>query len=145
MTFLIGSLDVTDTDDGYYMEIVEGDPITAIPEVTGARVTIPGRVGLYTPDANFEDRKLLIRIHAFVAGEGSTHEAQVSSFATAMAALKTACGVADRADVTLTWNGWTIPAGFLRFEGPPVVGDMAREFDIHFEATDPPEWTLTGS
>jgi hypothetical protein len=143
MTLLIGALDLIDVDDGYMGEIAEGGPVDGIPEVRGQRVLIPGRRGLYTPPtAPFEDEHLLIRLHVWVGGEGATHALRAASFATRFAALKTACDVAGREDVVITSNGYTISAGFLRFVGPV---EEAREFEIEFDATDPPEWELTGS
>src|SRR5688500_10764470 len=141
MSLLIGALDVDDVDDGYRAEITLGGPIDYIADVRGARVLIPSRAGMYTPStSSFADERLEIIVHMWGAGEGSTHVAQVTSFISRMAALKAACDVAGREDVVLSADGYTISAGFLRFEGPPIFAGMAREFDIMFEASDPPEW-----
>lgn len=145
MTLLIGALDVQDVDDGYYAEITEGAPADYITELRGARVMIPGRDGYYTTADAFEPDHLLIRFHMWVGGEGADGATRIASYATRFAALKTACDTANRQDVTLTSGGYTIEAGFLRIVGPPAMLEQAREFDIEFEATDPPEWTPTGS
>ena len=145
MTLLIGALNIQSVSNGYFGEIIEGGPSDAIADVRGQRVLIPGRAGLYTPSDNFEDDHLTIRIHMWVGGDGADHEARAASYATRFAALKTACDVANRQDVVLTSGSYTISAGFVRLVGPPAVVEQAREFEIEFEATDPPEWEATGS
>ena len=140
MSELIGSLNVQDMSAGYWFEIVEGGPVDGVAEVRGERVLIPGRAGLYTPANAFEDEHLLVRYHGIVFGDGSDHAAVVASYATRYAALKTACALTTRADVTLTSGSSTIAAGFLRFVGPTAIGGEVREMDIEFDATDPPSW-----
>lgn len=139
MSLSIGALNVI--ADGYYFEVVDGHPYDAVPEVRGQRVLIPGRAGLYTPPANFEADHLLIRMHGWVGGTGADAATRIASFDTRMAALLTACDVANRQDVTITADGHTISAGFLRIVGPATILNQAREFDIEFDATNPPEWT----
>ncbi len=141
MSLLIGALNVDDPANGYRFEIIEGGPIDGVAEVRGKRVLIPGRVGLYTPANNFEVERLLIRLKAWVGGSGATHALRVTSYQSLIAALKTACAVSTRADVTLTNDSHTIAAGFLRFEGPPTQLDHVREFVIEFEATATAAWT----
>jgi hypothetical protein len=143
MSELIGAIDVQDMDEGYWFDIVEGGPVEGVAAVRGTRVLIPGRVGLYTTADPFEDEHLLVRYHGIVWGDGATPEARRASYATRFQALKTACDVAAREDVMLTSDGDTISAGFLRFVGPTAVGGEIREFDIEFDATDPPEWDLS--
>lgn len=145
MTLLIGALNVQSITDGYWFDIVENGPADWVAEVRGQRVLIPGRDGLYTPTDAFEPEHLLIRLHGIVVGTGSSHAAVQASYATRMAALKTACDVAARADVTLVSDTWTAQAGFLRFVGPDSsrMGGEGRELDIEFDATDPPEWTAS--
>jgi hypothetical protein len=140
MSDLIGALDVADLDNGYWFDIAEGGPIDGIPAVRGRRVLIPGRRGLYTTADPFEDDHLLVRYHGIVWGDGATPADRRTSYATRFAALKAACDVAAREDVTLSSGGYIIAAGFLRFVGPTAVGDELREIDIEFDATDPPEW-----
>jgi hypothetical protein len=140
MTLLIGALNVVDPANGYYFEIVEGGPADAVPDVRGMRVLIPGRTGLYTPANNFENDHLLIRMHCWVGGLGATSSDRITSYATLMTALKTACNVTTRADVTITSGSSTISAGFLRMVGPPAVVEQAREFELEFDATNPPVW-----
>lgn len=145
MSTLIGGLNVQSITNGYWFVLVEGAPSEAVPEVRGERVLIPGRVGLYTPAANFEDEHLTIRYHGLVTGTGANHAAVVASFDTRMAALMSACDVADREDITLIEGSFSAQAGFLRFVGPSaaVLGGEAREFEIEFVATDPPAWTAS--
>lgn len=148
MSRTIGGIDVTDHTSGYLdWEIKYGDPVTAVPEVSGERVLIPGSVGFYTPANTFEARHLLIGIKGHLAGAGSGHASIVTSFASRFAALKTACGVSTRSDITIEWDGYTIGAGFLRFEHPPLptLGAEGMDLLIEFDATDPPEWAAVGS
>ena len=69
----------------------------------------------------------------------------MASYASRFAALMTACDVAGRADVTLTSGTSTCAAGFLRVVGPTAIGYEVREIDLEFDATDPPEWDVSGS
>ena len=152
MTLTIGALNVQDPTNGYTnFRVLYGDAITGVPEVSGQRVLIPGREGMYTPPAPptpvFESRRLLIGIKGLITGVGSDHSAIAASFATRFAALRTACAVDSRADVVIEDSGWEIAAGFLRFEHPVItfLDVEALELLIEFEATDPPEWTPSGS
>jgi hypothetical protein len=152
MTLAVGVLNLEELTIGYLLRDLYGGRIDGIPGITGKRVLIPGREGYYTPENPptpvFEVRRLLIGMKGIVAGSGSNHAAIVASFATRFAALRSACDVATRQDVTLENDGYTIDAGFLRFEGPSLndlAGEARAELVIEFEATDPPEWTPTGS
>ena len=143
MSLSIGALDVQNLTNGYYFKIIYGGPVDGVAEVSGDRVLIPGRVGYYTPSDNFEARHLVIGMKGIVTGTGATHADVQSSLATRFAALKTACDVANRQDVTITADGSTIDAGFLRFEGPSLNlldGEARLDMVIEFDATDPPEW-----
>lgn len=153
MSILIGALDVDDEPNGYHFEFTEGGPTDGVATVRGKRVLIPGKAGRYTPTGTFTKDTLDIRLHGWVEGEGSTAADRVESFRDRMLALLTACGETDREDVTLTVTDIegltddetaTIDAGFIRFEGPAAHADW-REFDIHFEATDPPEWDVSSA
>jgi hypothetical protein len=146
MTSQIGALNVRDHLNGYWLVITDNGPADWLAEMRGGRVLIPGSAGLYTPPTDpFEPERLVIRYHAFVFGAGSTHEDIRASYETRITALKTACDAAGREDVTLLEDDWTAAAGLLRFEGPSaeVFGGEAREFEIVFEATNPPEWTAS--
>ena len=145
MSTQIGALNVRSLAAGYWFTITENGPDDWVAEVTGQRVLIPGTVGEYTTADAFEARRLPIRYHGIVMGDGATHDLAVASFTARMDALKAACGVSTRADVTLLEGAWTAQAGFIRFEGPSASawGGEARELDIVFEATDPPEWTAS--
>ena len=146
MSRTIGGIDVTSSTNGYYhWEIEYGGPVTGVAEVSGRRVLIPGSPGFYTPDATFEERHLVIGIKGHLAGTGATHALAVASFASRFAALRTACDVANRDDITIEWDGWTISAGFLRFEHPPLytLGAEGMDLLIEFDATNPPEWAAS--
>jgi hypothetical protein len=147
MTLKIGSTDLQRLDNGFYFKLVYGGPIDGVPEVSGKRVLIPGRDGFYTPANAFEPRHLLIGIKGLVTGTGANHAATQSSLASRFATLKAACDVANREDVTITADGYTIQAGFLRFEGPTSLADLDGEARldllIEFDATDPPEWAAS--
>ena len=145
MSLTVGGLNLDNlTSGGYYFRIIYGGPIDGVAEVSGQRVLIPGRVGMYTTTDAFEARHMLIGMKGIVTGTGSTHAAIKASLVTRFAALRTACDVATRQDVTIVADGSTIQAGFLRFEGPSTLADLdgeARlEMVIEFDATDPPEW-----
>lgn len=154
MSVLVGALDVCDADAGFWMDnFLAGGPTLGVPEVSGKRVLIPGAVGLYTPTSNFEVRHMLIRLKGTVWGVGATPALRRASFRTNVVALKTACAVVTRADVTLTAAGKiegltaaqtaTITAGFLRFEAPPSVGFELWETVIEFDATvSPVAWNV---
>lgn len=145
MSLSIGALNVVDVSAGYYFEITENGPNDYVAESRGERVLIPGRVGLYTPSDNFEDDHLVVRLHGWIGGTGSSTAARVASYASRFAAFKSACDVANRQDVTITADGYTISAGFLRIVGPTAMVGQAREIDVEFIATDPPEWEAVGS
>lgn len=153
MSILIGALDVDDEANGYHFEFREGGPTDGIATVRGQRVTIPGKKGRYTPTGTFQKDTLPIRLHGWVEGEGATALLRQQSFRTRMQALLTACDDTDRDDVTITVTDLegladdetaTIDAGFVNFEGPAAHADW-REFDIHLEATDPPEWDISSA
>jgi hypothetical protein len=153
---LIGSLDVQDVADGYWFDIDPATgPTAGVPTVSGQRVLIPGRPGYYTPAVagQFEKRLQLVRLVGTVWGVGATQAARRLAYRAAVEALKTACAVAIRADVTITAKGpqvegldtgdeATIAAGFLRFESPEHYGWEAWQTVIEFEATDPPDWAV---
>lgn len=145
MSLSIGALNVDNLSGGYRFRIIYGGPIDGVAEVSGKRVLIPGSVGFYTPTGTFEERHLLIGLKGMVTGSGSTHADIQASLITRFAALRTACDVANRADVTISADGYTIDAGFLRFEGPPTLADLDGEarldMVIEFDATNPPSWT----
>lgn len=148
MTLTVGALDLQNPAGGYSnFRLLYGDPVTGVAEVTGKRVQIPGSAGMYTPASSFEERRLVIGMKGLVQGAGSDHDTIAASFATRWAALRTACDVSTRSDVTIVADGYTIAAGFLRFEHPVItlLDVEALETLIEFEATDPPEWTPTGS
>ena len=149
----VGALSVQDRAAGFWLDIEEGGPTEGIPVVRGTRVLVPGRRGLYTPSTGpFHDDHLLIRLHGTVWGVGATAYDRRLSYRANMVALKAACDVTNRQDVTLTVHGpydglatgdtATAAAGFLRIQGPRSIGMELREIDIHFEATDPPEWDV---
>ena len=153
---LIGALDVQDPDAGYWFDVDPSTgPTAAVATVSGKRVLIPGRPGYYTPSVagQFEKRLQIVRLIGYVEGVGVTRAARRIAFRAAVEALKTACAVETRADVTITANGpqveglgaddvATIEAGFLRFESPVHYGWELWETVIEFEATDPPEWEI---
>jgi hypothetical protein len=145
MTLTVGGLNLDNlTAGGLRFRIIYGGPIDGIPEVSGKRVLIPGQAGYHTPADNFEDRRLLIGMKGIVTGTGANHAAVVASFNTRFAALRTACDVPNRQDVAIDSDGYTIDAGFLKFEGPSLNnldGEALLDLVIEFEATDPPEWT----
>lgn len=145
MSLTIGGLNVRDVSSGYFFEIVEGGPYDYVAEVSGERVLIPGAPGYYTTSDAFEERRLTIRVHGWVGGAGSTTNDRVASYASRFAALKSACDVANRQDVTIVADDYTIEAGFLRIVGPPAMLEQARELEIEFEATNPPAWEAVGS
>ena len=149
MSLSIGALNVDNLSGGYLFRIIYGGPIDGVAEVSGKRVLIPGSAGFYTPTGTFEERHLVVGIKGMVTGSGSTHADIQASLITRFDALRTACDVANRADVTITADGYTIPAGFLRFEGPPTLADLDGEARldmlIEFDATNPPEWTAVAS
>ena len=149
MGLSIGALDVTDHAAGFYFDrFLAGGPTMGVPEVSGTRVLIPGAVGLYTPADAFEVRHMPIQIKGTVWGVGATPALRRASFRTNVLALKTACAMTTRADVTLTATGpieglapgdtATIAAGFVRFEGPESVGWELWETVIEFDATAAP-------
>lgn len=154
MSLQIGTLNVTDAAAGFYFDrFLAGGPTLGVPEVSGKRVLIPGAVGFYTPSGSFEARHMVIRIKGNVWGIGATAAARRQSFRTNVLALKTACAVSTRADVTLTATGpiegltaaqtATIAAGFLRFESPESLGFESWETIIEFDATaDPVAWAV---
>lgn len=146
MSLSIGALNVDDISNGYHFKIIYGGPIDGVAEVSGKRVLIPGAVGFYTPSDNFEARHLVIGIKGLITGTGSSHSAVQSSLATRFAALRTACDITNRQDVTITADGYTIDAGFLRFEGPSLAtldGEARINMVIEFDATNPPEWAAS--
>ena len=147
MSLTVGGVDLQNLSNGYFFKIIYGGPIDGVAEVSGQRVLIPGRVGLYTPADAFEARHLVIGMKGIVTGTGSSHSAIQTSLATRFAALRTACDVDAREDVTIAADGYTIDAGFLRFEGPPTLADTDNEaryeMVIEFDATDPPEWAAS--
>lgn len=149
MSLSVGGLNMDDLENGYRFHIIYGGPIDGVAEVSGKRVLIPGRVGFYTTAAPFEARHLLVGMKGMVTGEGVGHAAIVASLRTRFAALRAACDVLNREDVVIENDGYTIGAGFLRFEGPPFLADLDNEarleMVIEFDATDPPEWELVGS
>lgn len=148
MTLTVGGLNLQDFNNGYVnFRLLFGDPITGVAEVSGERVLIPGSPGFFTPSSNFEERRLLIGMKGTVTGSGADHATIATSFSTRWAALRSACDVATRSDVTIVADGYTIQAGFVRFEHPFVtlLDAEALETIIEFEATDPPEWELVGS
>lgn len=152
MTLSVGGLSLQNPTNGYVnFRVLYGDAITGVPEVSGQRVLIPGRTGMYTPPGTptpvFEARRLLVGIKGLITGSGSDHTAIAASFATRFAALRTACAVDTRADVPIIDGGNEIAASFLRFEHPVItfLDVEALELLIEFEATDPPEWTAGGS
>lgn len=146
MSRTIGGIDVTSFAGGYsHWEMLYGEPITGVPVVSGQRVLIPGSPGFYTPPtAPFEERHLLIGVKGHLHGAGATHGDRMTSFATRFAALRVACDVPGREDITIEWDGWTIAAGFLRFEHAPLptLGAEGMDLLIEFDATDPPEWAV---
>ena len=147
MSLSVGGVDLQNISNGYFFKIVYGGPIDGVAEVSGKRVLIPGAVGFYTPSDNFEARHLVIGIRGIVTGTGSSHSAIQTSLATRFAALRTACDIANREDVTIVADGSTIEAGFLRFEGPSTLADTDGEARfqllIEFDATNPPEWAAS--
>lgn len=155
MGLSIGALNATDRANGYYFDrFLAGGPTLGVAEVSGKRVLIPGAAGYYTPAGAFEVRHMLIRVKGAVWGDGATPELRRASFRTRFAALKTACAVSTRADVTLTATApieglsgaesATIDAGWLRFEGPETLGGESWEGIIEFDATaDPVAWAVT--
>jgi hypothetical protein len=146
MSLTVGGLNLQSLTNGYFFKVIYGGPIDGVADVSGKRVLIPGSVGFYTPSDTFEARHLVIGMKGIVTGTGSTHAAVQSSLATRFAALRSACDIADREDVAIVNDGYTISAGFLRFEGPSLAetdGEARLDMVIEFDATSPPEWAAS--
>lgn len=151
----IGSLDVQDLDAGFWFDIDPSTgPTAGVPTVSGRRVLIPGSPGYHTAANSFEKRMQLVRLVGFVEGVGATRAARRLAFRAAVNDLRTACAVETRADVTIkalgpqvegldTGDEATIAAGWLRFESPVHYGWELWRTVIEFEATAPPQWTVT--
>jgi len=147
------SVEMQDLVNGRWFEITVGG-LDSFPVVRGDNVVLPSKPG-QTYMTKVEDHTP-VTLHGTVYGTGA---APGESYYDKMAALKTAfdptVGTFDivvHPDATGvggklgTGETATITVEFLRFTGPPAVGDQVRTFDIECIAIgDPPTWVVAGS
>jgi hypothetical protein len=148
------TLELQDLDAGYWVTISTGG-LDASPTVRGVDTVIPGKSGRIARDRKADTLNIIL--HALVTGEGSTHAAIRVSYLSRMTALRaifdptadpfsltihpTAVAVGGKIGDSQTA---TLNVRFLRFTGPPAIGDEVREFDIECECVDsPPAWVIT--
>ena len=135
---------------GYWFEISEGG-LDSHPEVRGVDTIIPGRSGRVARDRVADSRTVIL--HGVCWGDGSTPR---TSYRTRMDTLRgifsptaapfdlviypTARGVGGG---LATGTTATLNVRFLRFTGPPAIGDSVRMLDIECECIDsPPNWVI---
>lgn len=147
------SIEMQDLTNGRWFEISAGG-LDSFPVVRGENVVLPSKPG-HTYMPKVEDHTL-VTLHGMVFGGGAT---PATDYLDKMAALRTAFDPTsgtfdivvhpDAAGVggkLATGETATITVEFLRFTGPPAVGDQVRTFDIECIAIgDPPTWVVAGS
>lgn len=146
-------LEMQDIATGRWFEIRVGG-LDASPVVRGENVTIPSKTG-QTWMAKVADH-FPVTLHGIVFGTGATPKADYLDKMDALRAVFSplvnpfdivvhpdAAGVGGR---LTTGQTATITVEFLRFVGPPAMGDEARTFDIECVCiSDPIGWQVVGT
>ena len=151
--FVADTLELQDLSAGYWGTISQGG-LDSAPSVRGEDTIVPGLAGRIARDRVSD--LLPIVVHMLVTGEGASHDAVRESYLSRMTALRAIFDpTADPFSLTIhptaravggkigTGETATLTVRFLRFTGPPAIGDEVREFDIECECVDsPPAWVI---
>lgn len=149
---MASTLEMQDLTAGRWFEISAGG-LDAASTVRGSDTVIPGKAGSVV--RNRVSEALTVVLHGILFGDVGATSAR-ESYRTRMAALKaifdptavpfaltiypdaTGVGGGLAAATTATLN-----VRFLRFTGPPAIGDEVRQIDIECECVDsPPAWVI---
>lgn len=146
-------LELQSLTNGCWFEITVGG-LDASPTVRGENVTLPSKTGQTWMTKKADH--MLVTLHGIVFGTGATPQADYLDKMDALKAVfdplsepfnivvhPTAAGVGGRLTGAQTA---TITVEFLRFVGPPAVGDEVRVFDIECRCiSDPIGWQVVGT
>lgn len=148
-----GGIEMQSITNGRWFGITVGG-LDASPNVRGENVVLPSKTGqTYMPKVA---DTFPVTLHGVLFGTGATPKADYLDKMDALRAVfdptggtfdivvhPTAVGVGGQ---LTTGQTATITVEFLRFVGPPAIGDEVREFDIECVCiSDPIGWQVAGS